>query len=707
MPSRKKDIYELDDDGYVVIEFKKLSVQSESEESTVSDSGDGSSEEPADSDDEIEIAWTDDEDEIEISWDDDEEPEDKEWHISAGVKDEDLVKVVAEQSITRETLLNFELTDLVRGAHYNEYLKKCVSEFLGFRSLPLALEVRDSRGQMIAARLFPHQVKALTFMREREAMNPRSVYGLVGGIIRLKMGMGKTLTAATHSLISPRPSCTEKWGENGFPTLIVASKTVMMEWKSQGFEKFFPKDVKVLYLHEQYLGKKEMNKITRRQIVKYDFVVTSYDTCSGICRKRSFHEDVLEMGDEHTLMKGKVAAIHTRRRDQADRPAVCGAAVIYTTPWERVICDESQRFANPDTKTYRHIMAIYGRYKWCLTGTPIRNYDTDIWSQLRFCGYNGVERAIEWRRSGVEKMRTHNLASSILNMDYKDAGIVLPAKHEHETFIVLDDKEKECYEYVQGVARAMYDKMMANLCDFACILALFTRLRQCCIAPYLLTAESKREKGTAGEQRKDKEATDMLKQIYQGSLGAWVHDKNGTAGIYSKKMTETVQTLGKIPKGEKILVFSMFTSVLDLLDDACKVRIPEFKFLQIDGDTKGLEREEILQQFRTDPDIQGLFITYKVGSEGLNLTEATHALCIEPWWTNAVHDQAKARCHRVGQTREVDVHNIYVKGSIEDRIVDICKEKDRMAEEMLEGTGQRITVGLDKYTLGRILGIRD
>jgi SNF2 family DNA or RNA helicase len=708
MPSRKNDDYELDDDGYVVVEFKKLSLESESSSADENESEE-SSDISADSEDEI--TWTDDEDEIVIEYSDEEEEpaenlEPVMWWTKAGVKDEKLITAVTEMSLTKESILNFELTDLVRGAYHNEYMKKAVGEILGFRPLPLVLEVRDSRGEMVAARLFPHQVKALTFMREREAMNPRSSHGIVGGIICLHMGMGKTLTAATHSLISPRPPCTEKFGENGFPTLVVASKTVMMEWKSQGFEKFFPKGVKILYLHEQYLGK-EIHKITRRQIVKYDFVITSYDTCSGICRKRSFHEDVLEMGDEHTLMKGKIAAIHTRRRDQADRPAVCGAALIYTTPWERVICDESQRFANPDTKTYRHIMAIYGRYKWCLTGTPIRNYDTDIWSQLRFCGYSGVERKIEWKRVGVEKMRTHNLSSAILNMNYADAGITLPAKHEHEMFILLDDKEKECYQYVQGVACTMYDKMMQNLCDFASILALFTRLRQCSIAPYLITAESKREKGTAAEQKKDKEATDMLKQIYEGSLGAWVHDKNGTAGIYSKKMSETVLTLGKIPKGEKVLVFSMFTSVLDLLDDACKARIPEFKFLQIDGDTKGLEREEILGQFRTDPDIQGLFITYKVGSEGLNLTEATHVVCIEPWWTDAVHRQAKARCHRVGQTREVDVHNIYVKDSIEERVVEICKEKNRMAEEMLEGTGQRITVGLDKYTLGRILGIRD
>jgi len=626
------------------------------------------------------------------------------WAALAGV-DMALANLVNSKCLSREDLLDAELTDLVRGAYYNEYLAEQVSTHLGFRPLPLATTILNSRGDEVECRLFPHQVKALTYMRERESLNPRSVYGLRGGVVKMKMGMGKTLTAITHSLLSARPACSEESGGQGFPTLVVASKTVMMEWKTQGFEKFFGDRVKVLYLHSDYLGK-DINRVTRKQVVKYDFVVTTYDVCSSVCRKRAYHEEVLEMGDEHTLMKGKVVSVHTRTRDQANKPSTTGPAVIYTTPWERVICDESQRFANPNTQTYRHMMAIYGRYKWCLTGTPIRNYETDIWAQLRFCCYNGVEKTIEWKREGRVKMKTHRLTEAILSMNYKDAGIKLPKKHEYEMYVSLDDREKECYDYVQGLALNVYDEMMRGLRDFACVLALFTRLRQCSIAPYLLTAESKREKGSARDQKKDREAMDMLKKIYTGTLGAWVHDKKGTAGIYSKKMTEIVNVLHKIPKGEKVLIFSMFTSVLDLVADAIRERVDGFDFVQVDGDTKGREREELLTQFRTDRDTQGLLMTYKVGAEGLNLTEATHVICVEPWWTNAVHDQAKARCWRTGQMQEVEVHNIYVKDSIEERIVDICKEKDEMAEAMLEGTGQSIKVGLDKYTLGRILGVR-
>ncbi len=99
-----------------------------------------------------------------------------------------------------------------------------------------------------------------------------------------------------------------------------------------------------------------------------------------------------------------------------------------------------------------------------------------------------------------------------------------------------------------------------------------------------------------------------------------------------------------------------------------------------------------------------MFLTYKVGSEGLNLTEAVHVLNIEPWWTPVVLEQAIHRAWRSGQTSEVAIYNIYIKNSIEDKMLSICEEKSQMTEAYLQGTGQKVKAGLDKYTMGRILG---
>jgi len=634
------------------------------------------------------------------------------WHVRAGVS-QDLATKVDARLLNRDDILNSELTELLRGAHYNKYLAAMVKGYLGFRPLPIKTHISKPDGNggftKVKCTLFPHQVKVLTWMKEKEMIDSKKVHGLRGGIIKLQMGMGKSLTGIAHSLISPRPSCKEKDGEKGFPTLIVASKTVMLEWKMQGFEKFFGDGVKVLYLHKDYIGKDRFEIMNRKEVVKYDFVVTTYDVCSGICKKNKFFEEALEMGNEHTLMKGKIVSVHTRTRQQSDKPNMVGPSVIYTTPWERVICDESQRFANPDIATYKYMMSIYGRYKWCLTGTPIRNYCTDIWAQLRFCGYTGIERTIEWKRQYAIMMKQHKLTENILSMNYKAAGITLPPKSEVKSVITLKGREKECYDYVIGILRGIRDRLMQNLCDFACVLALFTRLRQCVIAPYLLTAESKREKGTTDEQKKDKEALDMLKNIYKGCLGEWVHDKNGDAGIYSSKMTEIINVLSIIPKNEKVLIFSMFTSVLDLLVDAIRKRLPSFHFVQVDGDTKGNLREDNLREFRTSIKTRGLFMTYKVGAEGLNLIEANHIICIEPWWTSAVEDQAEHRAYRMGQTKEITVHKIYAANSIEDKIISICESKRQMAEDILEGTGKEVKMGsgLNKFTLSEIIGYDD
>ena len=173
-------------------------------------------------------------------------------------------------------------------------------------------------------------------------------------------------------------------------------------------------------------------------------------------------------------------------------------------------------------------------------------------------------------------------------------------------------------------------------------------------------------------------------------------------------MRMILKTLSKIPNGEKVLIFSMFTSCLDLLSTAIEKEFGStFKCEQMDGDTNGKERNEILDLFAKDVNVRGLLMTYKVGSEGLNITSANHVICIEPWWTFAVPLQAEARCWRPGQTKTVNVHNIYINNTIEQRVLEICEDKRSMAKSFLESTehSSKTSTKLDKYTLGRILGV--
>jgi SNF2 family DNA or RNA helicase len=597
-------------------------------------------------------------------------------------------KLADEGKLTQKMLLDMDTTSMLRLATY-EPAGKQIMELVGFRGLPLKEPFT----------LRAHQMQTLTWMRARENTDPAKVFGLRGGIAKLEQGLGKTLTALALILTSPK-------GE--FPTLVVASKTVMYEWRSEGVNKFFGNNIKVLYLHNDFVGANFMKQVARKDIVGVDIVVTTYDVLVAACRKFPYHQQTYEMGDDHTMQKGKKVAIHHRTREQCDRPNTKGPGVLFCTPWERIICDESQRFANPKTNIYECVMALYGEKIWCLTGTPIRNYDTDIWAQFRFCGYTGVTQALEWKRTSMAKYNVHRLNEAIFSMDYKDAKITLPPRTEYIDLVALSGNHKIFYEWVLGQTRIAYDEMMKGFLDFACVLAWFTALRQTAIAPYLFTANSKRNKATGkAKKHKDEMMAKIKKQFANSEMFKWLTDKTTDSGINSVKIKEIVNIISRIPKGDKVLVFSMFTSCTDLVADAVKALLPDFEYVQVDGDVTGKDRATLLEKFKTDPNVGGLFMTYKVGSEGLNLVQATHCICIEPWWTDAVHRQAKARCWRMGQTREVHVHNVYVQNTIEEKVTDICKAKNEMAAAFLEGTEKSLkkNVGLDKHTLGKILGI--
>lgn len=544
--------------------------------------------------------------------------------------------------------------------------------------------------------LFPHQEKAITWMRKRENMESRKVYGLRGGILCLKQGLGKTLCTLAHILSAPAGK---------FPSLIVASKTVMYEWKTEGFEKFFP-TAKVLYLHSEFVPKNILDKMNRKFIKSYDIVVTTYDYCISQCKKGKFDQECTEIA-ESGLHAGKVVAINQRTLFQCDRPDAIGSTIVYTTPWHRIVFDESQKFANHKTQTYKAMMALGGRYMWCLSGTPIRNYDTDIWSQMRVLGYMGVSRATDWSRSGLTLYKTHKLTEAVLNMDYQSAEIFIPEKEVHEIQLSLTPKEQEVHDYVKGILRKVFDMMLNKLCDYSCVLAIFMRLRQCAIAPWLMTPESKR-KHTEDDGNDEAVVKKFMREM-ECKLGDWVHNKD-EAGLQSSKINAVFDVIKNIPPGDKVIVFSMFTSLLDLLSDKLENEYPEFRYVTVDGDTTGDERTELLEKFRKKKKVRGLLMTYKVGSEGLNLQSVgsgeTHVICVEPWWCPSVMNQAVARAHRMGQTQTVHDYRIVVSNSIEERILEICQQKEELTKAYLEGSGSGAKMpGLDKETMARILGL--
>lgn len=607
----------------------------------------------------------------------------------------------------------------------------------GCRGVPLKLHLGARDKPM---KLFGHQLRALRFLRGANSKfnsDPTRARGMCGTILMMRMGLGKTATALAHAMMCPRPACPGNvHGENGFPTLVVASKTVMTMWQLDGFEKFLEVDqVKVLYLHKDWMRADDIDRLDRATIVRYDFVVTTYDVVLTLSRRYpGTMTSVLEFGRAGVWGENpnSVKDVHVRTRPHADHPTWTGLKVLYGTPWELVIADESQRFANQKTKTFRAMMGLYGRYKLCLTGTPIRNYRTDLWSQFRWMGYNGVRKAQQWRPM---YMGMHNLRERVLKIEYADTDIVMPPQVTERHAIEFSGVENCVYQFVLEKTQAALDLMLRRKLDFVCVLALFTRLRQVCIAPYLITSMSKRDnKPTAGASYTEEVLAELEAD---GPLWSVIKDRHGPAGIGSSKIQAILETIRAVPPGEKVLVFSMFTSVLDLVagaldgpdpvatgpidaaapvihrdlfdddDDDEEASIPSgvsasapasvsasaaIGYEQLDGDTK--DRGGVMRHFKTNPDIKVLLITYGVGGEGLNLPEANHVICVEPWWCPSVPDQAKARAWRPGQTRTVYMHDLVVHKTIEDHILAICKSKTEMTASFLSNTstlGESVT----------------
>lgn len=512
--------------------------------------------------------------------------------------------------------------------------------------------------------LFPHQQEALQWMKKVEDDRRSNQHGMVGGILNLNMGLGKTLTTLYHTLNNNNGS---------YPTLILAPKAVLDEWYSD-IHKFFGDRVKVLILHRDYL-KSKFNNVDREMVVQHDVVLTTYDVCVRACIKAKHYVSCLEFGEG--CQQNKVVGIHNKSRRDANHPQYKGANVVYGTPWHRVVCDESQRFTNHESAVFKSVMAIYGKYRWCLSGTPIRNSELDIWTQLRFCGYKTITKAIEWRREGLKTYTTNNLKQYVFRTTKDDVNhLNIPIKVEHDIMVGLSSDHSKVYQDMLLKTKQAYIKMLGSSSEsFSCVLALFTKLRQCAIS------------------------MDLVKVPDESSA---VVDDYGTSNKFMEvlKIIDNIQSNGP----DKVIIFSMFSSALRLL--GTELERNHIQYELVCGSNNGCDREATFQRFKEDPNINVLLMTYRVGAEGLNLTEANHCICLEPWWNNAVHEQAKARVWRMGQTKKVDVYNLYMENSIEEKIKEVCMVKDDISSSFLNGTRRTLKKqSLNKEMLGRLLGI--
>lgn len=494
---------------------------------------------------------------------------------------------------------------------------------------------------------FPHQIQTGKWMKEQERDHPN---GFKGGIISLTMGLGKTLLVLGYSLAHNKP------------TLIVVPKSILFEWKIN-VDKFFAQDnnVKVLYFHRDINN--QVDTLTREDIVNHNIIITTYGVCSRACLLGEYHKPRRERRSKLIYQ---------------DR----GYALLYNLAWDRIIFDESHKCCNPKTKTFHYLMTLKGRNNWCMSGTPIINYKTDIWSQLRLCGYTEVDTPKEWKAKG-QKLFSTSLKSSVYSLQYVDVGIRLPTLEQKKIIIELDDKQQELYDLILFDVRKEYNRIITLDKSYSCILVLLMRLRQAAIAPYIISSEAKRQAVQSATYNLDKQLHGMQAAKIQKTISL----------VHTIKQQQDQNT--------KIIIYSMFVTALDLLYEAIRKYLPALQIVQIDGETKN--RNEILDKFK-NCNIDCMLTSYKVAAEGLTITQANHCIFLEPWWNSATLNQARSRLWRVGQTRPVTVYNLISENTIEERLLEICDNKDIMVDSYLNANkGSEINCKLSKAVLHKLI----
>ncbi len=335
-----------------------------------------------------------------------------------------------------------------------------------------------------------------------------------------------------------------------------------------------------------------------------------------------------------------------------------------------VILDEAQHIKNPMSQTARSAKKLASERRLALTGTPIENRLSELWSIFDFVspGLLGRLKTFEERiarpidRGDIEtaqRLRA-TIKPFVMRRVKSDVAEDLPDKIEQEMIVPLAEEQAKLYKQIlrqvrksvlsevekQGVSKAQIQ-----------ILAALTRLRQVACDPRLM-------------------------KLPDTEFDA---DDSGKLGALREIIDEAVDG------NHRVLVFSQFVTMLTYIREALDADGVTYEYL--DGSTK--DRLERVDQFNEDPSIPVFLISLKAGGTGLNLTGADTVVHFDPWWNPAVEDQATDRAHRIGQTKNVNVYRLIAEGTVEEKILELSAKKRELVSNVLSTEGSPLK-GLTK-----------
>ena len=445
------------------------------------------------------------------------------------------------------------------------------------------------------AALRPYQQKGLDWLQALHSAG-------FGGVLADDMGLGKTVQALAHV------TTLKAAGKLESPVLIVCPTSVLPNWQAE-ITRFAP-DLAVLLWH----GSKRQNQLDK--LADVDVILTSYPVLLR----------------DHTLFAGLRFAL--------------------------ILLDEAHMLKNPKTAGFRAARSLKAEQVIALSGTPVENQLTDIWSLMELVTPNLLGTLDQFRRTidkpivrdddaTAKALLQRRLRPFLLRRTKDEVARDLPEKTVIPEWIELEKAQLANYESLRLLMQQRVRDEIARvglLRSQIVFLDALLKLRQVCCDPRLVP------------QFEDK-------------------------GSGSAKLARLLEMLPELLReGRRIILFSQFTSMLDLIKpelDALRVA-----YVEIRGETR--DRETPVRQFQ-DGDVPLILVSLKAGGTGLNLTAADTIILYDPWWNPAVEAQAIDRAHRIGQSKPVFVHRLIARGTIEEKILTLQEKKRALASMLWEG----------------------
>ena len=455
-----------------------------------------------------------------------------------------------------------------------------------------------------------YQVDGLSWMHWLQSSN-------LGGCLADDMGLGKTVqtiallqhnresNVTDEKIIQPETLTLFNNPVQKFTSLIVVPASILYNWENE-IRRFAP-DMKV------YSYKGNQRKKSTSYFNQFDIILSSY---------------------------------HTVRQD---------IDLLSQFNFHYIILDESQVIKNPASMVFRTMIRLRSDFKLVLTGTPVENSLTDLWTQLNFVnpGLLGnlsffrreFAKPIEKEKDDAKELQLRRIIKPfILRRTKEMVAKDLPPLTEQTVFCDMTEEQEQAYEKEKSAVR---NTILANI-------------------------------GSAGSEKSSiivLQGLMKLRQLSNHPVLAY-EDYHSGSGKFEAVLTDMESV---ISEGHKILVFSSFVKHLELY--AGVLRKKRIIFSLLTGSTTN--REKIVNGFQNDPSNKIFLISLKAGGVGLNLTAADYVFILDPWWNPAAEMQALNRAHRIGQDKRVFVNRYISSNSIEQKIIKLQERKSKLADTFI------------------------